>query len=152
MSVVESVDVEDYVSGRYLSFPGGNEIDGCIPTYEELGNYKSIYFGYFDGRKKTNFFHKFFVSFGVRVYYSDEEYAEKKGQADALRSYNDDTWVTEGYKFIGEGNLNHVLYGALYNDRLHRIEYIAICGDDGDLLKEGWLFSGIIQWNNPPGF
>ena len=147
MSGVSSRDVEDYISGRYLSFPGGEEIRGCIPAYEELDDYESLRFGYFDGRRKNNFFRTFYISFGLYVEYSEEEYLEKKRQAGVTNNYNDYTGTTQGYKFVEEGSLNHVVYGALYRDGYNTIEYVAICGDDGDAIKEGWLFAAIYQWN-----
>jgi len=149
MSGVSSHDVEDYTSGSYLSFPGGEEIRGCIPTYEELDGYESLRFGYSDGRRKNNFFRTFYVSFGLLVEYSEEEYLKKKEQAGVTNNYNDYTGTTQGYKFVEEGSLNHVVYGALYNDHHNTIEYVAICGNDGDAIKEGWLFAWIYQWNNP---
>jgi len=148
MSGVESHDVEDYILGRYLSFPGGKEVRGCIPAYEELGEYESIYFGYFDGRKKTNPFHTYYISFGVRAKYSEDEYLERKRKAGVTNSYDDYGGSTQRYKFIEEGSLNHVVYGAEFNDRLNMIEYVAICGDNGEAIQEGLLFI-LLPWNSP---
>ena len=147
MRGVSSYDVDDYISGRYLSFPGGEEIRGCMPAYEELDAHESLSFGYFDGRRKSNYFRTFYVSFGLLVEYSEEVYLEKKRQTGITNNYNDYTGTTQGYKFVEESNLSHVIYGTLYNDYRHTIEYVAICGDDGDAIKEGWLFAWIYQWN-----
>jgi len=156
MSGVESHDIEDYVSGRYLRFPGGNDIDGCIPTLEELGDYESLSFGYFDGRRKSFLSRKYHISFGLRVEYNEEEYLKRKRQS-GLRTnnYDDETGAIEGYKFVETDSLTHVLYGALYNDRLNTIKYVAICVDNGsamvdngDIKIKGELWF-LLTWNDP---
>jgi len=144
MSGITSRDLDDYISGRYLSFPGGEEIRGCIPAYKELDGYESLRFTYADGRGKSNFFRTFYVSFTLRVQYSEEEYLERKREAGVT-----DTWLggsSEYYRFVEKGSLNHVLYGVECNDTYHYIEYVALCGSNGDAIQEGYLFL-LLPWN-----
>jgi hypothetical protein len=148
MSGIESNNIEDYISGKYLTFLGGKEITNYIPMYEEIGDYESLYFGYFDGHRKNNFFHNYYVSFGLRVQYTTDEYLKKKEKAGVLNKYDDYSGTTEGYKFVEDGDLNHIVYGVRYNDNSNTIEYLAVCGDDGNTIKAGSLW-GLLAWNNP---
>lgn len=145
MSGITSTDVEDYISGRYLSFAGGREIEGCIPAYEKLDGYKSLDFGYFDGRRKNNFFRTYYISFGLRVWYNEEEYLRRKAEAGVTNNHTDYSGITSGYKYVEEGRLNHVVYGAEYNDGYNTVEYVAICGDD---IEDEWWWH-LFLLNNP---
>lgn len=151
MSGVNSRDVEDYISGRYMSFAGGQEIRGCIPAYDELDDYESLSFAYFDGRRKSNLFHKYYTLFALCVHYSEEEYLVKKAQTDITHHWPGGS--SAKYKFVAGSSLSHVIYGVQCIDDSNTIEYVAICGDNRDTINvdavnEGWFFSELYQWNS----
>jgi len=149
IGAVTSNDIDDFISGRFLDFPGGDMIDDLIPLYEEL--HEAIFFGYLDGRRTSIFTRSRFISFALRVQYSEDEFRERKRQAGETRPYNWHTESIDGYRFIEEGSFQHVAYGVLFNERESTITYMVVIGDDGDRITDGGSIFGLFSWNRPPG-
>jgi len=141
MGVIVRNDTEDYIQGRYLSFSGGDTASKVFPPYETLEGYETLDFYYFDGRKKTNFFHQYFVSFVLDVRYSEETYYKKKSEIES-----NEELVNQGdFAYERKERTANVAYGIFFGDGNNTIRYVAVCGKGLEEVSLGAL----MIWNIP---
>ena len=140
MRGIEVNCIEVYISGEFLNLPGGDMLDGAIPTYEELGDYVAIAFYYVDLRRKSGFFREFYIGFGLDVRYCDEvfpEIMEELGITDEFEFVG----RRDGFTGIKRGERENVAFWVGYRGGINVIRYVAVVGEDIDL---GWII-----FNNP---
>jgi len=135
-------DLNDYTQGRYLNFAGGDLISDFIPKYKDLGEYETLSFYYSDGRKKTNFFHIYFISFVLDIQYDQETYLKKKSEIEEnvvnkydMKSYN--------YTGVEIESPQNALYGIYFFEENNIIRYVAMCGKGVD----DYVLDLLIPWN-----
>ena len=133
---VNCIDV--YISGEFLNLPGGDMLDGAIPTYEELGDYVAIAFYHTDFRRKSFHlfgFHQFFIGFGLDVRYCDEVFPVIKEQLGVTDEFEVVGW-RGGFAEIKRGERENVAFWVGYRGGINVIRYVAVVGEG---IDSGWI-------------